>query len=470
MNKKVFFLSSFAALGVFATSLVAIGPRNSLQAANAAVGNYSTSASTYYSGITAKSGTALMGQLHDLITTTHKKYTTYDDCKNPTYVYAADPGTSSSYVRDFYTGNNIAKSWGSGAVGTWNREHVWCQSLSNNMWGTTGGGSDLHHLRPTETTLNSTRNNSPYGVVSTHSSSTLKYAKDKNKNYITAYPGGYSQNNVFEPMDNVKGDVARILMYTYVHYSSYKNVGGTTNGSGSSSYFGTLDITKVVKTSSGTASAAWALLVQWSNNDPVDNVEKTRNEAVAKYQGNRNPFIDNQNYASAIWGGGSVSPVTPTPTPDPDPTPVVTTKTMTVNYSDSFSPALPTSSSKVNTSVTAHTDSTCGLAFKEKGIYKVSSNNYIMFKSGSGYIYNTTTLGKISKVAITYSSGTSLSGKVGVYFASSMKSTYTTSSNTTISGRSQTQTWTSTAGYGYFQISTSSANVQITKIVITYAA
>ena len=472
MNKKIFFLSSLAAMGVLMSSLICYRPNG--VAVEASTGNYSTSASTYYKSITATSGAQVLGQLHDLLCTTHKTYTSYTDCKTAATVYATDPGTSSSYVRDFYTQANIAKSWGSGAVGTWNREHVWCQSLSNGLWGETGGGADLHHLRPTETTLNSTRSNWPYGVVANHNSSTTKYAKDTSKKDITTYVGGYLEKGVFEPKDSVKGDVARILMYTYTHYTTYsKLTGAKTNGSGKSSYFGTLDITQVVSTSSKTASAAWALLLKWNKADPVDASERTRNEAAAKFQGNRNPFIDNSSYADAIWGNGTVSgggtttdPVTPTNPVTPTPT----TVTKTIKYSDSFTPALKTSSSTVNTTATAHTDSTCGLAFKEKGIYKVSSNNYIMFTKNSGFIYNTSSLGKISKIAITYSSGTSTSGKIGVYFGSSQKSTYTSTSNVAIAGRSQTQTFTNSSSYGYFQISTSGANVQITQIVITYTA
>lgn len=543
-HKKIIFLSAFALLGLSMSFIASAADGMMAQTALAATGNYSTSASTYYNGITATSGTSLMGQLHDLISTTHKTYTTYSDCSNPTTVYATDPGTSSSYVRDFYTQNNIAKAWGSGAVGTWNREHVWCQSLSNNLWGTSGGGSDLHHLRPIESTLNSTRNNNPFGDVTPNDSTTVKYAKTTSGSYITAYPGGYLSGGVWEPIDSVKGDVARVLMYTYVHYSKYSNVGGSTNGSGSSSYFGTLNITSIVSASS--TSAAWSLLLNWNSLDPIDASERTRNEAVAKFQGNRNPFIDNSSYANAIWGGGTSNPasitisattkslvvgntstisatssnassitwstsnssvasisstsassganititgvaagsatltakatisgtvvtktcaVTVTAASNPG-----TTYTKTMNYSDTFSPALPTSTSTAKTSAYAHTDTTAGLAFKARGIYKSSSASYIMFKSGTGYLYNTASLGEITKVAITYSSGTSLSGKIGVYFGSSVKSSYTTSSNITIAGRSATNTFTSTAGYGYFQISTSAANVQITRVVITYLA
>lgn len=244
---------------------------------------------SYYSGITAKSGKALLGQLHDLITTTHKKYTSYDDCKNPNYIILTDQGSDADHVRDFYTQTDLAKSWGAGKSGTWNREHVWCQSLSNGMWGTTGGGSDLHHIRPVESNLNSTRGNSKFGDVNKQNP---KYSYDKSL-------GGYLANDTFEPLDSVKGDVARVVMYVYTHYNTYANVGGTTNGSGGG--FGTLKFTDVIQ--ARTEEAAIALLLKWNEEDPVDQTEIDRNEAVYNIQGNRNPFVDNQDYAKAIWGG-----------------------------------------------------------------------------------------------------------------------------------------------------------------------
>ncbi|MDD3841541.1 MAG: hypothetical protein PHI75_02350 [Bacilli bacterium] len=60
-HKKIIFLSAFAVLGL-ATSLIASAADGIMfEAVNASVGNYSTSASTYYNGITATSGTSLMG-------------------------------------------------------------------------------------------------------------------------------------------------------------------------------------------------------------------------------------------------------------------------------------------------------------------------------------------------------------------------------------------------------------------------
>lgn len=44
------------------------------------------------------------------------------------------------------------------------------------------------------------------------------------------------------------------------------------------------------------------ILLDWNKDDPVDELEIARNEAIFEIQGNRNPFIDNDNYASMIWG------------------------------------------------------------------------------------------------------------------------------------------------------------------------
>ncbi|NCA97518.1 MAG: hypothetical protein EOM77_05045 [Bacteroidia bacterium] len=60
-----------------------------------------------------------------------------------------------------------------------------------------------------------------------------------------------------------------------------------------------MPITNVID---GTTSAAWSLLLDWNELDPVDVLETNRNNQVAIYQGNRNPFIDHPEYADQIWG------------------------------------------------------------------------------------------------------------------------------------------------------------------------
>lgn len=260
-------------------------------------------AGTYYGKITATGGTQLLGQLHDLIVDTHKTYTTYDDCKK--YGPTTDPGLDGKGVMEFYTHETIMNFVG--GVGDWNREHVWCQSLSNGLWGTSGGGSDLHHIRPSESGLNSIRGNNKYGEVSGG-----KEAWSRLNGGANSKLGGYISGSTFEPLDNVKGDVARIVMYVYTHYNKASNVGGTKE---SAKTYGNLPFTNVITANS--EAAAKKLLLEWNALDPVDEIERFRNEAVYKIQGNRNPFIDCSDYANAIWGDGTV--VDPPVNPDPGP-------------------------------------------------------------------------------------------------------------------------------------------------------
>lgn len=279
---------------------------------NASVGSYpnATVDQYYYSLSGTSSGTTLLGQLHDLITTTHKTYTEYDDSGKNNYqkytdAYIDENGNVSiDDIVDFYSQSKWPNTWDSNAgnEGGYNREHVWCQSRSNNLWGKIGGGADMHHIRPLETRLNSTRNNAKFGYVE-HLTANEAYAilGDKSNPTKKELGGWCLKQETFEPIDNSKGDVARILMYLYVHYNTYSNVSGTTNGSGLSSYFGTLNFTHIVAKNS--EQEAQKMLIDWNKVDTVSKFEKHRNNQVAIYQGNRNPFIDYPDLASAIWDG-----------------------------------------------------------------------------------------------------------------------------------------------------------------------
>ncbi|MCQ2742013.1 MAG: endonuclease [Bacilli bacterium] len=307
-GKKTIIATALLSLCSIAVSFSLFG--KTVSSVDARGGDYSVPLDGYYDEITATSGRELTGQVHDLIVKTHQNYTTYDDNgKNGLQKQADYDPENPSNIIEWYSGMPMPNAWNP-VTGGYNREHVWCQSLSNGLWGEKGGGADMHHLRPVEVSLNTARNNSPYGIVPNRENY-KKYPKDLNKNYITDWCGGYKTNDVFEPIDSKKGDVARVVMYTYLHYSTYANVGGTTNGSGGIDYFGTLPITNVI--SAANEQDAWKLLIDWNNMDPVDILEINRNEAVAKFQGNRNPFIDHPEYAAAMWGDQPLPPPTSEP-------------------------------------------------------------------------------------------------------------------------------------------------------------
>ena len=165
--------------------------------------------------------------------------------------------------------------------------------------GDQNAGTDIHHLRPLIYNINSARNNSKYGEVPNRESYRRTFTGTVDKIEMTNVDYGYlngtlgvdpkfNNKGVFEPLDNVKGDVARIIMYMLVRYKD--NV--------ASGY----PVTNIIYTPSGLTTDAMALLLRWNTSDPVDQYEITRNEEAYKIQGNRNPFIDYPNYANMIWG------------------------------------------------------------------------------------------------------------------------------------------------------------------------
>ena len=233
-----------------------------------------TSVNEYYTGeytystLFDLSGDALLQTLRTLLTETHTHYTTYDDCRD--YAVKTDcengDGTSinllySSFVTDRKGYINDTKKG-------WNREHVWPVSLGKFSKHDTPG-CDLHHIRPTDSSLNGTRGNDKYG-----------YVEGGREIYGTVVTGGAhggkKGGGLMEPLDNVKGDVARICLYMHVRYGS--------------EFAGPVSITNVFE--------SIETLLAWHALDPVDTWEMGRNEVVQAIQGNRNPFID---YPELAW-------------------------------------------------------------------------------------------------------------------------------------------------------------------------
>lgn len=240
--------------------------------------------SDYYAPIdTNQTGEDLALSIHDLMLDTHTYYTTYGELRFTFYQTDGDP-TSENDLIDFYTKDTYNATWDSSSSRLYDREHVWCKSLSSGLWASSGftnesrgGGSDMFHIRPTRSSYNTARSNKLYGEVVNGTQRTF--------GYVTA--------SVFEPFDDVKGNVARELFYIYLHYT--EDYGGESN-----EYTGDLNITDIVSSSS--EAEAWAMLLEWNELDPVEESETRLNDYAETVQYNRNPFIDCPELANYIWG------------------------------------------------------------------------------------------------------------------------------------------------------------------------
>ena len=242
--------------------------------------------SKYLNDIVSTSGIDLQNGLSILMSATQTEITSYSELKNETIKTDVDPMNSENIIT-LYARDSISGVWDSSL---WNREHVWCKSLSNGLYTSVAesnrnAGTDIHHLRPAYVTYNSSRQDRPYGEVDMSVATEL------------GNTGNFAMSGMFEPRDDIKGDVARILMYVYVRYSS--SLSSTSGEKGSR---GNLRITDIVKTSSNTDTDAWNLLLKWNENDPVDYLEMHRNDEAEKLQGNRNVFIDHPEFAKMCFG------------------------------------------------------------------------------------------------------------------------------------------------------------------------
>ena len=146
-----------------------------------------------------------------------------------------------------------------------NCEHVWPQSMYE---GSSPMKSDMHHLRPSKENANSYRGNKPFNEGNDNQTNNWLWLTYNQSNTPSSNIDEYSENhsNIFEPREDVKGDIARTMFYFYTIY---------TNEADESFFQSQKDI-----------------LLTWHNNDSVTNEEINRTWMIAGYQNNiPNPFI-----------------------------------------------------------------------------------------------------------------------------------------------------------------------------------
>lgn len=230
----------------------------------------------YYALATGVDKSELKTRLHDIIDD-HITFN-YDFAKTALKETDKDPNNPSNVIL-FYTGRSQSSdSFGSG-VDQWNREHVWAKSHGG-FGETAPAGSDLHHLRPTDASVNSARGSLDFD----EGGSIVRDTYGAGSSYC------YRDSDSFEPRDEVKGDVARILFYMAVRYEGDKT--GEPD----------LELNDLVNNGTSPYMGRLSILLKWHLQDPVDDFERNRNEVIYSYQKNRNPFIDHPEYALMIFG------------------------------------------------------------------------------------------------------------------------------------------------------------------------
>lgn len=237
----------------------------------------STIPANYYAGTSNLNGEALKTALHNIVDEhvefpyTAKSTDVWDILK----LTDRDPSDSTKVVLLYTTRTrNAAKEYDHGRG--WTREHVWAKSHGN-FGISKGAGTDVHHLRPADASVNSSRNNKDFDTGGTE--------------YIdgTFPSSNFGDEDSWEPRDQVKGDVARAIFYMAVRYEG-------DNGELD------LEIEENVNTFPRPIHGRLSTLLVWHEIDPVDNWERRRNDIIyTRFQKNRNPFIDHPEFVDRVW-------------------------------------------------------------------------------------------------------------------------------------------------------------------------
>lgn len=167
----------------------------------------------------------------------------------------------------------------------YNREH----SLPKSYFGgqnATPMSSDAHFIIPSDYYVNSKRADYNYGEVGATS---MEFTNGTKIGYSVT--PGFS-NIVFEPINEFKGDFARMHLYFITRYESQLP-----------SFFALNKPDSPFDGSTYQGFKTWYInmLLRWSAQDPVSQKEIDRNNAVYAYQGNRNPYIDHPEWINVIW-------------------------------------------------------------------------------------------------------------------------------------------------------------------------
>jgi endonuclease I len=262
---------------------------------------------TYYASVDDTSAAALRQTVHAVIDDhTRFPYTaSTTDVWNILVDADADPDDPAS-VRDLYRNARYPRVAGDNDF--YDREHAWPKSVgfpkdvtSNYPY------TDAHHLFAADSRYNSTKSNKHFDDCGAACKELVTESDGAAGGAAGVYPGnsnwtdGANTTGRWEVWRGRRGDVARAILYMDVRYE-----GGThgVTGVAEPDLRLTDDVSLVVSSTTNQPVAFMgklSTLLRWHDEDPVDETERARNDVVASFQGNRNPFIDHPEWVACVY-------------------------------------------------------------------------------------------------------------------------------------------------------------------------
>lgn len=246
---------------------------------------------TYYADFGGNLASATKAQLRDLLTSTHRailpvRNDTGDDIYGALIDLDAGPPNAQNEptvklaFRDIFF-----DATPNGNINTWQRGNIWPEDKRTNLNQRNAEDTDIFINYPVDVTVFATKENSLFGFCGTVQEPELCLP-------LPEANQTYTDGKIWQPTPSIRGDQARALMYMATRYSIVDE-NGTEIG------LQLADCPPYGLNEYGLLSA----ILEAHANDPPTEEEIARNErACSRWQGNRNPYIDEPSLATSIFG------------------------------------------------------------------------------------------------------------------------------------------------------------------------
>lgn len=268
----------------------------------------------YYSNVDPSNPAALRRTLHMTIDD-HMRYLYSSDTETDTWdilELADEDPNDPGYILDLYKNESYLKAGGGNS--DYNREHTWPKSMGFPIDDDSGENSpytDCHMLFLSNMDYNNSRSRNPYRYCNEDCEEFFTVSNNGQGGGRGIYPGnsnwrnGLSVSGTWETWSGRRGDVARALFYADLRYE-----GGVHGVTGFAEPDLSLcdDQAMIASTMTGANEPVaymgmLSVLLSWHYEDPVDQLERNRNDVIFAFQGNRNPFVDHPEWVSCIYEG-----------------------------------------------------------------------------------------------------------------------------------------------------------------------
>jgi len=260
----------------------------------------------YYDAVNQNGSQAMRESLHEIIDDhTRFPYTSYATDTWDVLEIGDEDQANGNNIITIYRNATYAKQGGGNDF--YNREHAWPNSYGfPDDFPGNYPYTDMHHLFLADIAYNSFRANKPYdNCDSGCMEMPTDFNNDRGGSGVSNRTDGEYTDGRWQVWAGRRGDVARALMYMDVRYE-----GGTHGITGYTEPDLVLTDDRILMDGSNTGNnettgymGMLSVLLQWHKEDPVDPIELQHHEAVASFQGNRNPFIDHPEWVECVFEG-----------------------------------------------------------------------------------------------------------------------------------------------------------------------